>query len=272
MTRKKTGVKTPFLKNADLMAAIHESKSTYCAYRDGDLHTAYDAIVLDRSEITPAFIATTVEAKAVRTKLAVSASELVFRVMTCEHIPLGDPEIKRLKRNADGEPIEPVNFPPFIHVMLIDGEFVVVARSHWRGGVENGHFSIDHGRVSARLGKMILLLTSRFAQRANFRSYSWIEEMKALATLHLCTSILRFDESKGCNPFAFVSMCMRNSFLKVLNEERKIRNLRDDITIAAGALPSFARQIEDAEAWAVSNGTGPRALPPLEAKRGRPKR
>ena len=60
-----------------------------------------------------------------------------------------------------------VNFPPFKHYIL-DSAGVnprEVVRSHWVGGLHNGHFSVDHGTISNELGRRFMKLVERDSQR-----------------------------------------------------------------------------------------------------------
>ena len=54
-----------------------------------------------------------------------------------------------------------VNFPPFKHYAYVGGEIKEVARSHWQGSLSNGEFSVDHGRITNKLGTMFLKLVEK---------------------------------------------------------------------------------------------------------------
>lgn len=88
------------------------------------------------------------------------------------------------------------------------------------------------------------------------------DEMRSNALMQLSQIGLQFDESKSDNPFAFYTTTIRNSFTRVLNLERKNQNIRDDMLIMSGALPSYNRQIEhEAEMRVLESGVTPPAPP-----------
>jgi hypothetical protein len=117
-----------------------------------------------------------------------------------------------------------------------------VGKSHWKGDITTGTFSKDHGRITENLGRMFIKLSERYAQRSNWRGYTYIEEMKGQAILQLSQIGLQFDESKSENPFAYYTAAVTNSFTRILNIEKKSQNIRDDLLEEAGLTPSLTRQ------------------------------
>jgi len=163
--------------------------------------------------------------------------------MTFDHIPEEPGRKRKTKTVADKH--TKVNFPPFQHWKYDDKDnLVCVGKSHWKGGVHNGHFSKDHGRISEELGRMFLKLADRYGTRSNWRGYTYNDEMRAQAVLQLSQIGLQFDESKSENPFAYYTAAVTNSFTRVLNIEKKNQNIRDDILQENNLNPSFTRQNE----------------------------
>lgn len=250
MTSTSTGTPAPklYINNKELLAAIHESKKSFCYYIEPE-HANYDAIVLKVEDITDELIGAVRKKKAnPRGKPSVPienfpVESLVFRVMTYEHIPL-DPDRPRKSRVTD-KPYARTAFPPFKHYMLKDGKPVEVLRSHWKDGFDNGVFEPDSGRINNRLAMMFMLLVERYSRRGNWRGYTYVDEMRGQALLQLSQIGLQFDESKSDNPFAFYTTAIRNCFVRILNNEKKTQNIRDDMLIIAGAAPSYTRQIEN---------------------------
>ena len=90
---------------------------------------------------------------------------------------------------------------------------------------------------------MYLKLVDRYSQRSNWRGYTYVDEMREQALLQLAMIGLQFNEAKSDNPFAYYTAAITNSFTRVLNIEKKNQNIRDDILIDSGHLPSYGRQI-----------------------------
>jgi hypothetical protein len=136
-----------------------------------------------------------------------------------------------------------VNFPPFYHYRITeDKEPYLVGKSHWRGDLDAGEYSRDHGDMTAELARMFLKLCERYATRSNWRGYTYNEEMRGQALLQLSQIGLQFDESKSQNPFAYYTAAITNSFTRILNIEKKMQNIRDDILEMNGLNPSWTRQ------------------------------
>ena len=260
-----------YLNNKDLLAEIHKSKLSFCWYNEEE-DAEYDVIVQSIDDITDEAIA---EAKANRAKRmkerlyekamldweenngkrsqkpkqnqfvvdpdSIDENDLVVRVMTFEHIPL---EQRKNKPKTVADHHSRCNYPPFKHVRLKKGEWSEVLRSHWEGGLGNGHFSIDHGTITPKLAKMFMMLCQRYSMRSNWRGYTYVDEMRSQALLQLSQIGLQFDESKSQNPFAYYTAAITNSFTRVLNLEKRNQNIRDDLLIEAGQNPSWTRQIE----------------------------
>ena len=260
-----------YLNNKDLLAEIHKSKLSFCWYNE-EQDAQYDVIVQSIDDITDEAIA---EAKANRAKRmkerlyekamleweetngkrsqkpkqnqfvvdpdTIDENDLVVRVMTFEHIPL---EQRKNKPKTVADHHSRCNYPPFKHVRLKKGEWEEVLRSHWEGGLGNGHFSIDHGTITPKLAKMFMMLCQRYSMRSNWRGYTYVDEMRSQALLQLSQIGLQFDESKSQNPFAYYTAAITNSFTRVLNLEKRNQNIRDDLLIEAGQNPSWTRQIE----------------------------
>ncbi len=262
-----TGRKVRYLNNRDLLSEIHKSKNSYSSFTKPE-YSQHDIILSSVSKIN---IRTIAEAKRNRAKrlgliafnearmqgdkkikLAdvtpdtkkIQKIELVFRVMTFDHIPQAPGRKKTVKSTADAH--DKINFPPFQHWKFDENdELICVGKSHWKGTVDAGHFSKDHGRITEDLGRMFIKLSERYAQRSNWRGYTYNEEMRGQAILQLSQIGLQFDESKSENPFAYYTAAVTNSFTRVLNIEKKMQNIRDDVLEIHGLTPSSTRQYRD---------------------------
>lgn len=216
-------------------------------------------------------------------------TDLVFRVTTWEHIPMvpkkkaknsRSPATKQRKLedimdfddefdndyetseiDAENDPnVEMVkmkmNFPPFFHYRIDENRKpYLVGKSHWKGDLETGHFSKDHGNMTHKLATMFIKLCERYATRFNWRGYSYNEEMRGQALLQLSQVGLQFDESKSQNPFAYYTATITNSFTRVLNTEKKNQSIRDDILEMNGLDPSWTRQFSNTAEAQIMDGT-----------------
>ena len=148
-----------------------------------------------------------------------------------------------------------LNFPPFEHYRLDeDKNPYLVGRSHWRGDLETGEFSREHGNMTKKLAMMFMKLCERYATRSNWRGYTYNEEMRGQALLQLSQIGLQFDESKSQNPFAYYTAAITNSFTRILNIEKKNQNIRDDILEMNGLNPSWTRQNSGKASMAALSG------------------
>ena len=275
-----------YLNNKDILKEIHKSKNTYCCYAEPAV-ADYDMIVpdvgkinkknilqarKDRAERLAKLAHEAATADGTKAKLAefevklkdIAETDVVFRVMTWDHIPVDDIKsrkaaVKALEEEEGAVPRSEYddddldiagntkyvkcNFPPFEHYKVDEtGEPVCVGRSHWVGTLKKGHFSKDHGKMTPKLAHMFIKLCERYATRSNWRGYTYNDEMRSQALLQLSQIGLQFDEFKSQNPFAYYTAAITNSFTRVLNIEKRNQNLRDDILEMNGLNPSYTRQ------------------------------
>jgi hypothetical protein len=265
--------KIKYLTNKDLLKEIHLSKNTFCSFTKPEYHE-YDLIVKSLDKLNIRTIAEAKRNRATRLgkqnheaaviaggkKLSakefeidykkISKYDLVFRVMTFEHVPLAPGRKKTLKNTADSH--EKVNFPPFQHWKFDDKDnLICVGKSHWKGDLTTGKFNKEHGQITNNLARMFLKLCERYATRGNVRGYTYNDEMRGQAILQLTQIGLQFDESKSDNPFAYYTAAVTNSFVRIINIEKRNQNIRDDILEMNGMNPSWTRQ----------NSSGPSAAP-----------
>lgn len=257
--------KKNYLNNKDILAEIHKSKNTYCSYVD-EAYSDYDIILASTDKINVRTIAEAKRNKAKKQTLQayedrraagerikqadcevdykkIQKTDLIFRIMTFEHIPDDANRKKNPKTIADGK--VKLNFPPFQHYKFNENdELVCVGKSHWLGGMDNGQFSKDHGKATNKLALMWMKLCERYATRGNVRGYTYNDEMRGQAILQLTQIGLQFDESKSNNPFAYYTAAVTNSFVRVINIEKRNQNIRDDILEMNDLNPSFTRQYQ----------------------------
>lgn len=285
----KAAPRVNYLNNRDILKEIHHSKNTYCWYRDPALDHQFDLILPSLDKINQRTVVEARKNRADRIKREtgevidqkkIPNTDLVFRITCWDHIPrapkkITKAEAKRKKLEdifeLDDVAEDPlaeildvpvldlnhvrVNFPPFEQYRLDeDKKPYIVGRSHWKGDLETGEFSKDHGEMTKKLALMFMKLCERYATRSNWRGYTYNEEMRGQALLQLSQIGLQFDESKSQNPFAYYTAAITNSFTRILNIEKKNQNIRDDILEMNGLNPSWTRQNSGKAGMAAMSG------------------
>jgi len=280
-----------YLNNKDILKEIHESKNAYCYFTKPEYHR-YDFIVdMPQASIEdsleyafkPATIQQAKETRALRLSLeqgskdavspdSIELTDLVFRVMTWDHVPVApkqprktvkkktakdifefdeedpdaifaDLEDNTTKAEVDDMVHVKVNFPPFQHYKIdSNNTFYCVGKSHWEGDLETGSFNKEHGKITNKLARMYIMMCEKYAMKYNWRGYTYNDEMRNSAILQLTYVGLRFNEAKSANPFAYYTAAITNSFCRVLNTEKRNQNIRDDILELNGLNPSWSRQ------------------------------
>lgn len=270
-----------YLNNRDILKEIHLSKTTYCSFLDPVNDHQYDIILPTVEKINQRTVAEARRNRADRIKRETGVvvdpkkipnTDLVFRVLTWEHIPMAPkkqpkvtaPKKKKLEDIFDFDVEEPVDeliaeliesagvtdmkhvklpFGPFFHYRIgEDKKPFLVGKSHWQGNLVTGEFNKDHGKMTPKLAHMFIKLSEKYGGRSNWRGYTYNEEMRGMALLQLSQIGLQFDESKSQNPFAYYTAAITNSFTHVLNREKKMQNIRDDMLEMNGLNPSWTRQ------------------------------
>ena len=99
--------------------------------------------------------------------------------------------------------------------------------------------------MTGELVKMIMMLVEKYATRANWRGYTYIDDMKSEATISLLNGTLKFKPEVSQNPFGYMTQIVTHSFITTLEKEKKVRNIRDDTLEQNGLTPSHTRQLEN---------------------------
>lgn len=280
-----------YLNNREILKQIHLSKNSYCSFSKKE-YNQYDLIInlpeesIEKSldyAFKPEQIQKAKENRAARISYetgekvspdTIETTDLVFRVMTWDHIPVSpkqqkvvekktakdiisfdddedifaDLEDVETKDEVDDKVHEKVNFPPFQHFKLdSNNNFTCVGKSHWKGDLETGEFCKTHGNTTEKLAKMYIMLCEKYAMKYNWRGYTYLDEMQGAAILQLTYVGLRFNEAKSQNPFAYYTAAVTNSFCRVLNSEKRVQNIRDDILEMNHMNPSWTRQNENVD-------------------------
>ncbi len=193
----KPAAKVNYLNNRDILKEIHLSKNTYCSYRDPVNDHQYDIILPSLTRINQRTIAEARRNRADRIKREtgevvdpkkIANTDIVFRITTWEHIPMAPKKVtkaqakkRRLEDILDLDDatedapedelldipvLDPthmrVNFPPFFHYRINEHKVpYIVGKSHWRGDLDTGEFSKDHGTMTRKLAMMFMKWSGR---------------------------------------------------------------------------------------------------------------
>jgi DNA-directed RNA polymerase specialized sigma subunit len=105
--------------------------------------------------------------------------------------------------------------------------------------------SKEQGQMTDKLARMLQMLCARYGSRANFANYTYNEDMQAYAMCSLCKTWSAFNPEKSSNAFAFFTQCVKNSFIQYLKQEKRQRNIRDELLVEHGLNPSYTYQLEN---------------------------
>ena len=137
-----------------------------------------------------------------------------------------------------------------IYSKNIRNEAIEVLRSHWSNGFENGHFDLSRGKLTNDLVKMIMLMVDQYGTSGNWAGYSYIDDMKSAALVHLCDVALKFEELKSNNPFAYYTQVIAMKFTATVNAEKQQAKIKSDLLQEKGYMPTYGEQAEfDMAVW-----------------------
>ena len=178
--------RTNYLSNKELLKEIHKSKVSFSEFIEPHYHQ-FDTVVESYDDMfSDEALADAQENKAKRIAAAtfeeaketydgpvsgkprlidhkfdpttLAEDELVYRVMTYEHIPL-EPGRKKSPRK-EAEHYVKLNFIPFKHYIITDRK-KKVAKEVGRSHCKDGEFCQTHGAMTDKLAHMFMLLVER---------------------------------------------------------------------------------------------------------------
>jgi hypothetical protein len=95
------------------------------------------------------------------------------------------------------------------------------------------------------LTKYLELMVHRYANKGQWRGYSYIDDMKSEALLTLCQNAFKYNEEKYDNPFGYYTQIIKYCFITSLEKEEIVRDIKDSLWESIGMTPSYARQIRN---------------------------
>lgn len=98
--------------------------------------------------------------------------------------------------------------------------------------------SKEQGKMTDKLGHMILLLVKRYSSQPCYTGYTYVEDMESHALMTVCKVWNSFKPEKSNNPFAYFTQTIKHSFWQYLEKEENHRDIRDKMLLKEGELPS----------------------------------
>lgn len=98
--------------------------------------------------------------------------------------------------------------------------------------------SNEQDKMTDKLAKMLMMLVDRYGKKGNFSGYTYNDDMRAYALMMLVRTWRSFNPERSTNAFAFFTQCVKNSFIQYLNQERRQRDIRDEMLVSKGLSPS----------------------------------
>lgn len=102
--------------------------------------------------------------------------------------------------------------------------------------IEKSH---KQNKMTEELGRMLLLLCQRYIQIPRFAKYTYTDDMQGFALMTICRVWKSFDATKSQNPFAYFTQCIHHAYFQYNNQERKQRDIKDEIRIHSGLNASY---------------------------------
>jgi hypothetical protein len=106
------------------------------------------------------------------------------------------------------------------------------------------------GRVTPELAEMFLKIATRYSMSKNYAHLSSIrDDMISNAVLNLLQNGLKFNPEKSSNPFSYTTQCCYHSFLMVIAEEKKQREIRDTLLLDNGVNASLGHMEKEHDSY-----------------------
>lgn len=96
-----------------------------------------------------------------------------------------------------------------------------------------------------KLTEFLALMVNRYANKGQWRGYSYIDDMKSEALLTLCQNAFKYNEEKFDNPFGYYTQIIKYCFITSLEKEEVVRDIKDSLWEKQNMTPSFARQVKN---------------------------
>lgn len=91
------------------------------------------------------------------------------------------------------------------------------------------------------LVKQMMLIADNLAKKGNFSGYSYIDDMKSHAYIHMWLGWDKFNP-KYPNAFAYFTQIAKNAFIQYINKEKQHHSMKEQMRIDIGLMPTYNNQ------------------------------
>lgn len=98
--------------------------------------------------------------------------------------------------------------------------------------------SKERGKMTDEFGKMMMLLVKRYSKQGCYSGYTYVDDMESYALMTVCKVWNSFNPEKSDNPFAYFTQTIKRAFWQYLHQEERHRDIRDEMLMQEGELPS----------------------------------
>lgn len=116
--------------------------------------------------------------------------------------------------------------------------------------------SHERNEITDKLAQMFMKLIDRYASKSRFAvTESFKDDMKCFALMTLVKVWRSFNAKKSQNPFAYYTTVVTNAFYQFQNQERKQKNIKNEMLIEIDKSPSYSYMVEYEESLRIEHDT-----------------
>ncbi len=117
-------------------------------------------------------------------------------------------------------------------------EALIIYKKKLKDAQENG---LQKPIIPRYIGECFLKIATHLSFKPNFVNYIFKDDMISDGIENCVQYVHNFDPEKSDNPFAYFTAAVTNSFVRVINIEKRNQNIRDDLLEMNGMNPSYTR-------------------------------
>jgi DNA-directed RNA polymerase specialized sigma24 family protein len=111
--------------------------------------------------------------------------------------------------------------------------------------IEQWKLSAEQDAMNDEFSKMMMLLTRKYSSKMRFNVCdSFREDMESFALMTVSRVWRSFNPEKSDNPFAYFTQVIKRAFYQFQNQERRQRDIGNELLVDKGHDPSHAFMVE----------------------------